>query len=78
MSAAKEEAELMVVEYKKQILISSFVSSGMTSVFIESQAKQCALMSVNKVLHALKYSMIEPTHAIVRYYEQVKQEIEKL
>lgn len=45
---------------------------------IHETARQFALIAVDEVLHALKYSMIEPTHAIVRYYEQVKQEIEKL
>ena len=46
---------------------------------IEKQkAKQCALIAVDEILFALKYDMNEPTSGSIRYWQEVKQEIEKL
>ena len=43
-----------------------------------ADAKQCALIAVDEILFALKYDMNEPTSASVRYWQEVKQEIENL
>ena len=43
-----------------------------------ANAKQCALIAVDEILFALKYDMNEPTSASVRYWQEVKQEIENL
>ena len=42
------------------------------------QAKKCALITINEILFALKYDMNEPTSGSIKYWEQVKQEIEQL
>jgi hypothetical protein len=41
-------------------------------------AKEGALIALDEILFALKYDMNEPTSASIRYWQQVKQEIEKL
>ena len=41
-------------------------------------AQQCALIAVDEILFALKYDMNQPTSASIRYWQEVKQEIEKL
>jgi len=45
------------------------------SIFDES-AKECALIAIDEILFALKYDMNEPTSASIRYWQEVKQEIE--
>jgi hypothetical protein len=47
------------------------------AIFDEA-AKQCALIAVDEILFALKYDMNEPTSASIRYWTEVKQEIEAL
>ena len=42
------------------------------------QAKQCALIAINEILFALKYDMNEPTSGSIKYWIEVKQEIEQL
>jgi hypothetical protein len=42
------------------------------------KAKQCALIAVDEILFALKYDMNEPTNGSIKYWQEVKQEIEKL
>ena len=41
-------------------------------------AKEGALIAVDEILFALKYDMYEPTSGSIKYWEKVKQEIEKL
>jgi hypothetical protein len=41
------------------------------------QAKQCALIAVDEILHSLEYNTWQ-NREILKYYEEVKQEIEKL
>jgi hypothetical protein len=41
-------------------------------------AKEGALIALDEILFALKYDMNEPTSASIRYWQEVKQEIEKL
>lgn len=42
------------------------------------QAKECSLIAVDEILFALKYDMNEPTSASIKYWREVKQEIEQL
>jgi hypothetical protein len=41
-------------------------------------AKQCALIAVDEILFALKYDMNEPTNGSIKYWIEVKKEIELL
>ena len=41
-------------------------------------AKEGALIAVDEILFALKYDMNEPTSSSIKYWKEVKQEIEKL
>jgi hypothetical protein len=41
-------------------------------------AKEGGLIAVNEILFALKYDMNDPTSASMKYWQEVKQEIEKL
>jgi hypothetical protein len=41
------------------------------------QAKESALIAVNEILFALKYDM-NPTSGSIKYWDEVKQEIENL
>jgi hypothetical protein len=41
-------------------------------------AIRCALIAVDEILFALKYDMNEPTSASIRYWIEVKKEIENL
>ena len=40
-------------------------------------AKQCALIAVDEILHSLEYNTWQNRETL-KYYEEVKQEIEKL
>ena len=40
--------------------------------------KDFALIAVDEILFALKYDMNEPTSGSIKYWREVKQEIEKL
>ena len=68
----QEKAEELVDKFHIKVL-----DRDGTSAMNEFEAKQCALIAVNEILHALEY---KPTHNYVelRFYEEVKQEIEKL
>ncbi len=41
-------------------------------------ARFCATKVVDEILFALKYDMNEPTNGSIKYWQEVKQEIEKL
>lgn len=43
-----------------------------------TDAKYCAIIAVSEILFALRYDMNEPTSGSIKYYQSVKQEIEKL
>lgn len=47
-------------------------------VSMKEFAKRCALIAVDEILFALKYDMNDPTIASIKYWYDVKQEIEKL
>lgn len=42
------------------------------------RAKQCALIAVDEIFFALKYNLDGATSGSVKYWQEVKQEIEKL
>lgn len=44
----------------------------------DEDAKQCALKTLDEILFALKYDINEPTSGSIKYWLEVKQEIEKL
>ncbi len=46
--------------------------------YLGEQHIQCALVAVDEILLALKYDMNNPTSGSVKYWQEVKQEIEKL
>ena len=41
-------------------------------------AIRCALIAVDEILFALKYDMNEPTSGSIKYWQEVKKEIELL
>jgi hypothetical protein len=41
-------------------------------------ARVCALIAVDEILFALKYDMNEPTSGSIKYWQEVKKEIELL
>ena len=44
---------------------------------VTQRAKECALIAVDEILHSLEYNTWQ-NREIIKYYEEVKQEIEKL
>jgi hypothetical protein len=65
----KEKAEELV---KKMYLIHSNSASEITMYF----AKQCALIAVDEIIE--QESTYDPSISDIRYWQEVKQEIEKL
>ena len=70
MTPKQKAEELVDIYYNKSELLFEVLS------FI--QAKECALIAVDEILFALKYDMNEPTSGSIKYWKQVKQEIELL
>jgi hypothetical protein len=44
---------------------------------VSQRAKECALIAVDEILHSLEYNTWQ-NKEILKYYEEVKQEIEKI
>ncbi len=73
----------MTSKEKSDELVNKFISH--TKVFHEhlgwedylDSAKQCALIAVDEILHSLEYNTWQ-NREILKYYEAVKKEIEKL
>lgn len=72
----KSKAEELVNKYRI-ILMQSGTDAG-EEILCTTIAKQCALVSIDEVLFALKYDMNDPTSGSIRYWNEVKQEIEQL
>lgn len=70
----KEKAEKLVSSYRKEIIKGKYSISGWV---IEEIAEQCALISVDEILNALSYK-VSTNFEEIKYYVEVKQEIEKL
>ena len=46
-------------------------------VYIKN-VKQCCYIAIDEILFALKYDMNDPTSASIKYWSQIKEEIDKL
>lgn len=71
----KEKAEELVGKFRDKII--SFLSDNMK----DSNAKQCALIAVDEIIQLLDHTpLIDDDYAehIINYWNEVKQEIEKL
>jgi hypothetical protein len=68
----KEKAEELVNRYKN-------LYWHQTEQYLDSEeAKICALIAVDEIFFALKYNLDGATSGSVKYWQKVKQEIEKL
>jgi len=67
----KEKARQLEMKYWKL----NYDWDGTTN---DQLAKEGALIAVDEILFALKYDMNEPTSSSIKYWKEVKQEIEKL
>lgn len=70
----KDKAEKLISNYRKEIIKGKYSISGFV---IEELAKECALISVEEILHSLSYK-VSTNFEEIEYYVEVKQEIEKL
>ena len=73
--APKEKAKELTLKYYNRI------EHTLTIEYEEFDwdiAKTCALIAVDEILFALKYDMNEPTSGSIKYWLEVKQEIEQL
>ena len=71
----KEKARELILKYYNKI---EHTLSIEYEQFDLDLAKDCALIAIDETLFALKYDMNDPTSASIRYWLEVKQEIEKL
>jgi hypothetical protein len=65
----------MTAKEKAEDLIDSFVRDGYDLVMSEDMAKRCALIAVDEII---KLPNAIGINDLIEYWEQVKQEIEKL
>ena len=74
----KEKADELVSKFNQHTAqaITHYPNGKM--VENKDEAKQCALIAVAEILFALKMDINSPTSASVKYWQKVKQEIEKL
>jgi hypothetical protein len=63
----KEKAAELIVNYQLKCKSLNY-----------DEAKQCAIIAVDEILFALKYDMNEPTDGSIKYWIEVKKEIENL
>jgi hypothetical protein len=71
----KEKAEELL---EKMNVIHYLKGNGLPVSMHRSQIKQCALIAVDEIFFALKYNLDGATSGSVKYWQKVKQEIEKL
>jgi uncharacterized protein YxeA len=64
---AKEKAEELVNKYDETL----------TYLELKQKAKQCALIAVEEVLNST-YTLVKRNDLFVEYWQEVKQEVEKL
>lgn len=67
----QEKAKELVDNYKEHIIETD-------DYFIDLGAKKCALIAVDEIFFALKYNLDGATSGSVKYWTEVKQEIEKI
>ena len=70
---AKEEAKELVDKYKYRIVRGVEIEQMSISL-----AKQCALICVDEIIKSLRHLKHSFTFDEIKYYEKVKQEINKL
>ena len=75
----KEKAKELVESYKYRLLPFITFQTQLTETDLLNKCKQCALIAVNEILEELPEGSIDySVSARRRYFEEVKQEIEKL
>jgi hypothetical protein len=76
----KEKAEELIKRFNKvEIFLDiepSNIETNLKNVDCDAN-KQCALIAVDEILHSLEYNTWQ-NKEILKYYEEVKQEIEKI
>lgn len=79
---AKELVEKFKFETKQSEIINDIILGDVSVIFQHHKAKQCALIAVDEILNALDSERIiygsEYRFEENTYWEEVKQEIEKL
>jgi hypothetical protein len=77
---AKELVEKFKFETKRSEIINDILLGDISVIFKHYKAKQCALMAVDEVLKYQPYDVytIEQCNNVNNYWNEVKQEIEKL
>ena len=68
----KEKAEDLFVKYYERLPDDTYSNEG-----AKSEAKECALIAVDEILHSLSYKMSSNIEEL-DYYNEVRQEIENL
>lgn len=77
----KEKADQLVGRYRKEILRGKYRIDGFV---IEELAEGCALIAVDEIIQTLNYDIRDLDVRgnvlldLIKYWQQVKQEIEKL
>ena len=61
----KQKAAYLVVKY-------------MSKVVSKNVAKECALVAVDEVINLINTNVRDRTHELIPYWQEVKQEIEKV
>lgn len=79
----KEKAEELVVKYASlQITTIGCIESGnpciIKNVMYKENAKQCALIVVDEIMHHIRWSLAYGYEKQLEYFQEVKNEIEKL
>ena len=62
-------------EKAKELVLKYYLLIPMNTI---SFAKQCALIAVDEIIEAIDWHYYETPNNEIKYWEQVKQEIEKL
>jgi hypothetical protein len=82
----------MTVKQEAEQLVNMFVDQPINFPYIDTEdgqcigsgymtrnsAKQCALIAVNEIIQAIRYTEAKKDYGYVGYWNEVKQEIEKL
>jgi hypothetical protein len=71
----QEKAQQLLHEYR--ILFMNEGEDYGEEILVSVLSKQCALIAIDEILHSLEYNTWQ-NREILKYYEEVKQEIEKL
>ena len=66
----------MTPQEKAEELVNKYLLATPVGFHIDD-AKKCALIAVDEILHSLEYNTWQ-NRKILKYYKEVKQEIEKL